>query len=89
VDPFPFPELRNDVTPQVVEATQAAIDATATAYTEDARTDVEDRLRRELDRRDVEVGNEQWLAQQARLIREGRSGQVVDPVGDAEGPDAG
>ncbi len=81
MDPsFPHPDLWNDVTSEVVRATRAAIDATSSAYTADAGTDVDARLRTELEQRGVEVGSDEWLALQARLIREGRSGQPDDPA---------
>lgn len=61
---------------QVRSATQAAVDATATAYTEDAATDVEQRLRDELARRGLAVDDPAWLADVARRIRSGHHVRV-------------
>ena len=49
---------------------QEAVDATATAYTEDPAVDVDSRLAEEVARRGLTV-DAQWLAQMARGIRSG------------------
>lgn len=59
-------------------ATQAAVDATATAYTESSGTDVESRLRAEMTKRDLEV-DEVWAAGVARRIRSGHDVRVGLP----------
>lgn len=61
------------------EAVQAAVDAAATAYTEDAGTDVQRRLREELSRRGVDVDDDAWLAEAARNVRSGHHVTVGAP----------
>ncbi|UMG91707.1 hypothetical protein [Nocardioides sp. TF02-7] len=51
-------------------ATQAAVDATATAYTDDPATDVDQRLRAELEQRGLTV-DDAWVAEVAHRIRSG------------------
>lgn len=52
-------------------ATQQAVDATSTAYTEDASIDVEQRLREEMGKRGVDLDDEEWVAEVGRAIRSG------------------
>jgi len=58
--------------------TQAAVDATATAYTEDAEVDVDARLREEMTTRSLPV-DEGWVAQVAHGIRSGHHVSFDDP----------
>ena len=59
---------------------QEAIDATATAYTGDARIDVEQHLRRELDSRGADPRDD-WVAATATEIRSGYHVSVGRPDG--------
>lgn len=52
-------------------ATQQAVDATSSAYTEDASIDIEQRLREEMEKRGVDLDDEQWVVEVARAIRSG------------------
>ena len=60
-----------ETTRQVQSATQAAVDATATAYTDDAGVDVDQRLRLELSQRGLDVDDDAWLAEVAHRVRSG------------------
>lgn len=65
-------------------ATQEAVSATSTAYTEDASVDVERRLLEELRRREVEIDDDAWLDEVAHRIRSGHR-VVFDPADPAAG----
>lgn len=52
-------------------ATQQAVDATATAYTEDASIDLEDTLRREMAQRGMALDDDSWVREVVRAIRSG------------------
>ena len=66
--------------PEVVRAaTQAAVDATSTSYAEHADTDVEQRLRMEMQQRGIEVDDEAWIVDVARRIRSGHDVRVGLP----------
>lgn len=56
---------------------QQAIDATATAYTDNARIDVEERLRAELRERGLLAPDEASIEQLARDIRSGHHVSVL------------
>lgn len=56
---------------------QEAVDATSTAYTEDASIDVAARLRQEIDDRGFEIDDTAWLEEVAHAIRSGH-GVTVD-----------
>lgn len=60
-------------------AVQAAVDATATIYAEHAGTDVEQRLRIEMQDRGLRVGDETWILDVARRIRSGHDVRVALP----------
>ena len=62
------PEIDDE---QLATLVQGAIDATATAYTEDADVDVEDRVRDELAERGLDVSDDEWLSELAHNIRSG------------------
>ena len=51
--------------------TQAAVDATSTAYAEDAHLDVEQRFRDEMEQRGFTVTDDEWVAELAHNIRSG------------------
>jgi hypothetical protein len=51
--------------------TQAAVDATIDAYTEDAHLDVEERFRSEMQERGLTVVDDAWVAELAHNIRSG------------------
>jgi hypothetical protein len=63
----------------VSAATQAAVDATATLYTEDAGLDVEQRLRMEMQERGLDVEDDPWITEVAHRIRSGHDVQVGVP----------
>ena len=71
-----------ETTRQVQSATQAAVDATATAYTDDASVDVDKRLRSELSQRGLDVDDDAWLAEVAHRVRSGHH-VVFDGPADA------
>jgi hypothetical protein len=72
------PEPASD--PEVVRATtQAAVDATATVYTQHAGTDVEQRLRMEMQDRGLAADDEAWIVEVARRIRSGHDVRVGTP----------
>jgi len=60
-------------------ATQEAVDATSTAYTEDASVDVDARLREEMAKRGMEVDDDAWVADVAHRIRSGHHISFDDP----------
>ena len=53
------------------EATQDAVDATSTAYAEDAHLDVEARFRAEMEQRGYTVTDDAWVSELAHNIRSG------------------
>ena len=63
----------------VRSATQAAVDATATIYARHAGTDVQQRLRMEMQERGVPVDDEAWIVEVARRIRSGHDVRVGVP----------
>ena len=65
---------------EVVDAVQAAVDGTATAYAGDATLDVEARLRAELAGRGADLDDEEWLAEVATAIRSGHPVVVDGPT---------
>jgi hypothetical protein len=69
-----------ETTRQVQSATQAAVDATATAYTDDASVDVDMRLRSELSQRGLDVDDDHWLAEVAHRVRSGHHVVFDDPA---------
>ena len=68
----------DDESRRVQVAVQQAVNATATAYTEDAGLEVEGRLADELASRGVELDDDEWLSEAAHQIRSGHH-VVVDP----------
>ncbi|MEV7428492.1 hypothetical protein AB0N29_02650 [Nocardioides sp. NPDC092400] len=56
---------------QLRVATQRAVDATATAYTEDASIDVEDTLRREMAQAGMALDDDRWVREVAHAVRSG------------------
>ncbi len=56
---------------QLRAATQRAVDATATAYTEDASIDVEDTLRREMAQSGMALDDDAWVREVAQAVRSG------------------
>ncbi|MFC5727898.1 MULTISPECIES: hypothetical protein [Nocardioides] len=66
--------------PEAVRAAiQAAVDATSSIYTEHAGTDVEQRLRIEMQDRGLKVVDEAWIVDVARRIRSGHDVRVGLP----------
>ncbi|MDN4160459.1 hypothetical protein [Nocardioides abyssi] len=63
-------------------ATQQAVDAAATAYTEDASIDLEDTLRREMAQGGMALDDDAWVREVARAIRSGHHVSFA-PEGDA------
>ncbi|WGL51014.1 hypothetical protein P5P86_13690 [Nocardioides sp. BP30] len=61
----------------IAAAVQQAIDATATAYTDDARIDVEERLRGELRERGLKASDEAAIEELARDVRSGHHVSVL------------
>jgi hypothetical protein len=55
----------------LMAATQEAIDATSTAYAEDAHLDVEEHFRREMQKHGLTVADDKWIAELAHNIRSG------------------
>ena len=53
------------------EATQEAVDATSTAYADDAHLDVEARFRSEMETRGYTVTDDEWVSELAHNIRSG------------------
>ncbi|HEY0891223.1 MAG TPA: hypothetical protein VGE38_16600 [Nocardioides sp.] len=72
-------------TAQLRALSHEAIDATSTAYTEDAAVDVEQRLVAELADRGIEVDDDEWVRQVARAIRSGHGVQLDPPPPTAPG----
>lgn len=73
------------------DATQEAIDATATVYEGDATLDVEQHLRSELASRGIEPVEDAWVARVAEQVRRGRApvvGEHDGSVDSAKDPDA-
>jgi hypothetical protein len=58
---------------------QEAVDATASAYTEDASTDVEQHLAAELSGRGITAVDDGWLAEAAHQIRSGHHLEISGP----------
>lgn len=71
------PEFEGDLADGAVALAQQAIDATATAYTQDAGIDVDERLAAELRSRGIAVPADDEVAQLARDIRSGHHVSVV------------
>jgi len=69
----------------VRRATQSAVDATATLYTEDAGLDISARLRIEMQQRGLDVDDDAWVAEVAKRIRSGHDVQVGLPGQAARG----
>jgi hypothetical protein len=55
-----------------------AVDATASAYTDNPDLDVRHHLAQELERRGVGDRGEDWVAQMAAAVRAGHSGDLID-----------
>ncbi len=55
----------------LMAATQDAIDATSTAYAEDAHLDVEEHFRQEMQKHGLAVTDEKWVRELAHNIRSG------------------
>ena len=68
---------------RLVKATRAAVDATASAYAKDPLLDIEQRLSSELGQRGINVINDEWLADQADVVRTGRPIRTKDPTREA------
>jgi hypothetical protein len=66
------PDFEGQMGERVIELTQAAVDETMQVYIDDVDLDVEERLRWELERRGVSITSDEWLADQADLVRAGR-----------------
>ena len=66
------------------DVAQEAVDATATAYTNDAGVDVEQRLDAELSSRGIRAAQAQWIAETAEAIRSGHHVTVGEPDGSVE-----
>lgn len=84
--PSTSPEFDPETVAQVREATQQAVDATATAYTGDASIDVAARLRQELQGHGLDVDDDAWIDEVAHRIRSGHHLVVGSPEQDV-GPD--
>ena len=65
------PELEIDTARHLQALTQAAVDDTATAYTEDADLDVEAHFREEMEKHGITVADDEWVADLAVNIRSG------------------
>jgi len=65
--------------------TQEAVDATATAYTEDGSVDVRARLEEEMRERGLDIDDDLWLTEVARGIRSGHHVVVDDDPGSMGG----
>lgn len=71
---------------EVRDATQRAVDATATAYTADATIDVEDTLRREMAQGGMALDDDAWVRDVATAIRSGHHVSFdPEPAGGAGG----
>jgi hypothetical protein len=68
----------------VEDVAQEAIDATATAYTNDADIDVDQHLRAQLSSRGIRAADEKWVAEAAHEIRSGHRVSVGRPDGSVE-----
>lgn len=77
-------------TPPLRALLQDAIEATSTAYTDDATTDVEQRLLAELRDHGVELDDDDWVGEVARAIRSGHGVQLDEtaPTGADDDPSA-
>lgn len=64
---------------QLRATTQQAVDATATAYTQDASIDVEDHLRREMAQAGMPLDDDGWVREVAQAIRSGHHVQFAAP----------
>jgi hypothetical protein len=71
------PDFDGEVDGDVAAVAQQAVEATATAYTEDAGVDVEERLRAELRSRGVAVVDAGSIAELAHGIRSGHHVSVL------------
>ena len=63
------PGGEGQMSPRMVETLQSAVDATASAYAENADLNVEEWLRTELGLWGISVSDDDWLADQADVIR--------------------
>jgi len=77
------PPFEDQMSARLVKATQAAVDATASAYAKDANLPIEQRLRSELGQRGINVTSDEWLADQADVVRTGRPIRTTTPNLDA------
>ena len=73
------PQFEGQMSARLVKVTQAAVDATASAYAKDASLPIEQRLRSELGQRGINVTSDEWLADQADVVRTGRPIRTTDP----------
>jgi hypothetical protein len=73
------PQFEGQMSARLVKVTQAAVDATASAYAMDANLPIEQRLRAELGQRGINVTSDEWLADQADVVRTGRPIRTTDP----------
>jgi len=73
---------------EVRAATQRAVDATATAYTEDSSIDLEDTLRREMAQAGMALDDDAWVREVARAIRSGHHISFDDAQDGPAGPPA-
>lgn len=74
----------DDAGVRLEDVVQEAVDATATAYTNDAGTDVEDFLRGQLSSRGVADLAEPRVRELATAIRSGHTVRVGEPDGSIE-----
>jgi hypothetical protein len=80
------PEVDGELGPRAEDVAQEAIDATATAYTDNAEIDVDEQLRIQLSSRGIRAVNEEWLSETAREIRSGHHTRVADQDAGPAGP---
>jgi hypothetical protein len=71
------PDYSGEIDTHTDAIAQAAIDATATAYCDDAAIDVDERLRSELRNRGIVPPEEESIVQLARSIRSGHHVSVL------------
>jgi hypothetical protein len=75
------PEFEGEVGAPIDHLAQEAINATATAYADDAGIDVEQLLRAQLSSHAIEARNDQWIAQTGHRIRSGHHVSIAKPDG--------
>jgi len=82
-------QFEGQMSARLVKMTQAAVDATASAYAKDANLPIEQRLRSELGQRGIDVTSDEWLADQADVVRTGRPIRTAGPSVEGTDDDTG